>query len=146
MKSSKQGKPKPKYSGDKATTKQGKCQYCGQTHKARQCPAYGRICNLCGRKNHFAFVCLQIKPVDMLTETALHTGVIDDVTLAEVKPNEWFETVGVEGRKVKVDTGASYNVMSMNTYQALASDRLVKAKTRLESYGGHRKEGRNLFI
>ena len=65
---------------------------------------------------------------------------IDDVTLAEVKPNEWFETVGVEGRnvKVKVDTGASCNVMSMNTYQALASDRLVKAKTRLESYGGHR--------
>ena len=76
----------------------------------------------------------------MLTETALHTGVIDGVTLAEVTPNEWFETVGVEGRnvKVKVDTGASCNVMSMNTYQALASDRLVKANTRLESYGGHK--------
>ena len=140
MKSSKQGKPKAKYSGDKATTKQGKCKYCGQTHKARQCPAYGRFCNLCGRKNHFSSVCLQNKPVDMLTETALHTGVIDDVTIAEVKPNEWFETVGVEGRnvKVKVDTGASCNVMSMNTYQALASNRLAKAKTRLESYGGHK--------
>ena len=142
MKFSKQGKAKPKakYSGDKATTKQGKCKYCGQTHKARQCPAYGRIRNLCGRKNHFSSVCLQNKPVDMLTETAIHTGVIDDVALAGVKPNEWFETVGVEGRNVtvKVDTGASCNVMSMNTYQALASDRLVKAKTRLESYGGHK--------
>ena len=62
------------------------------------------------------------------------------VTIAEVKPNEWFETVGVNGRdvKVKVDTGASCNVMSMNTYQALASDKLVKSKTRLESYGGHK--------
>ena len=29
-------------------------------------------------------------------------------------------------------------MMSMNTYQALASDKLVKAKTRLESYGGHK--------
>ena len=78
-------------------------------------------------------MCIQNKPVD-----ALQTGVIDDVTVAEVKPNEWFETVGVDGRdvKVKVDTVASCNVMSMNTYQALASDKLVKAKTRLESYGG----------
>ena len=65
-----------------------------------------------GGKNHFACVCTQNKPVD-----ALQTGVIDDVTVAEVKPNEWFETVGVNGRdvKVKVDTGASCNVMSMNT-------------------------------
>ena len=68
----------------------------------------------------------------------MHTGVIDDVTLAEVRSNEWFETVGVEGRNVKVDTGASCNVMSMSTYQALASDRQVKAKTRLESYGWHK--------
>ena len=136
VKSSKQ-KVKPKYSGDRATTKQGqgKCKYCGQSHKARSCPAWGRNCNICGRKNHFACVCTQNKPVD-----ALQTGVIDDVTVAEVKSNEWFETVGVDGRdvKVKVDTGASCNVMSMNTYQALASDKLVKSKTRLESYGGHK--------
>ena len=83
VKSSKQ-KVKPKYSGDRATTKQGqgKCKYCGQCHKARSCPAWGRICNICGRKNHVACVCTQNKPVD-----ALQTGVIDDVTVAEVKPN-----------------------------------------------------------
>ena len=79
-----------------------------------------------GGKTTFHLFVLQNKPVYMLTETALHTGVIDDVTLAEVKPNEWFETVGVEGRnvKVKVDTGASCNVMSMNTFirRSLVSD------------------------
>ena len=34
---------------------------------------------------------------------------INDATLAEVKPNEWFETVGVERRKdkIKVDPWAS---------------------------------------
>ena len=60
VKSSKQ-KVKPKYSGDRATTKQGqgKCKYRGQSHKARSCPSWGRICNLCGRKNHFACVCVQ---------------------------------------------------------------------------------------
>ena len=47
----------------------------------------------------------------MLSESPLTTGVIDDVIVGEVKPKEWFETVGVEGRNVKVDTGASCNVM-----------------------------------
>ena len=50
---SKQGMAKPKYSGDKTSTKQWKCKFCGHTHKPRQCPAYGKICHLCGRKNHF---------------------------------------------------------------------------------------------
>ena len=42
---SKHIKVKPKYSDDKATTQQGKCKYCGQTHKARHCPAYGKTCH-----------------------------------------------------------------------------------------------------
>ena len=112
VKSSKQ-KVKPKYSGDRATTKQGqgKYKYCGQSHKARSCPAWGRICNICGRKNHFACVCTQNKPVD-----ALQTGVIDDVTVAEVKPNEWFETVGVDGRDVKVNVDQKSKSKIKNFY------------------------------
>ena len=35
---SKQGKVKSKYNDDKATTQQGKCKFCGQTHKPRHCP------------------------------------------------------------------------------------------------------------
>ena len=54
-----QRKVKPKYSDDKATTQQGKCKYCGQTHKACQCPAYGNTCDLCGMKNHPSSGCLQ---------------------------------------------------------------------------------------
>ena len=33
------------------------CQYCGNTHQRRKCPAYGNICKKCTRKNHFASVC-----------------------------------------------------------------------------------------
>ena len=132
-------KAKPRYSGDMATNKQWKCKYCGQAHKVRQCPAYGKTCHVCGKKNHFSSCCLQNKPVDMLTETMLTTGIIDDVT-RDGKPDEWFETVCVSGQnvKIKVDSGASCNVMSKNTYQSLCSDKLLKAKTRLESYGGHK--------
>ena len=52
VKSSKQ-KVKPKYSGDRTTTKQGqgKCNYCGQSHKARSCPAWGRLQYLRAQKS-----------------------------------------------------------------------------------------------
>ena len=29
-----------------------KCQYCGQVHKPRACPAWGRQCSYCGKMNH----------------------------------------------------------------------------------------------
>ena len=44
----------------KAETRVGiaaECRYCGQQHQQRQCPAYGKICRKCGKKNHFANVC-----------------------------------------------------------------------------------------
>ena len=39
------------------------CKYCGGEHgwKKEYCPAYGKICDHCGKKNHFAATCLQRK-------------------------------------------------------------------------------------
>ena len=33
------------------------CKFCGKAHDKGQCPAYGKICNKCGRKNHFESKC-----------------------------------------------------------------------------------------
>ena len=33
------------------------CGYCGRIHPRGKCPAYGKICNKCQRKNHFAAQC-----------------------------------------------------------------------------------------
>ena len=33
------------------------CRYCGSNHACRQCPANGKSCKLCGKKNHFAKKC-----------------------------------------------------------------------------------------
>lgn len=35
------------------------CMYCGRDHARGACPAYGRECTNCGRRNHFAGVCRQ---------------------------------------------------------------------------------------
>ena len=33
------------------------CKYCGDTHAARNCPAYGKTCTKCNKKNPLAKVC-----------------------------------------------------------------------------------------
>ena len=43
--------------GQGAKPKQ-KCAWCGYVHDKGKCPAYGKDCTACGRKNHFASVCL----------------------------------------------------------------------------------------
>ena len=52
----------------------GTCQYCGLkvTHsKKEDCPAYGKKCNICKKKNHFARVCKSnVKDHAKVTEEA----------------------------------------------------------------------------
>jgi hypothetical protein len=33
------------------------CRNCGRNHEARKCPAYGKECHKCQKKNHFAKMC-----------------------------------------------------------------------------------------
>ena len=33
------------------------CKFCGKSHDKGKCPAYGKVCNKCGRKNHFGSKC-----------------------------------------------------------------------------------------
>ena len=33
------------------------CKFCGKSHDKGECPAYGKMCNGCGGKNHFEAKC-----------------------------------------------------------------------------------------
>ena len=35
------------------------CDYCGCSHNKGDCPAYGKMCNKCGKMNHFEKKCRQ---------------------------------------------------------------------------------------
>ena len=52
------------------------CKYCGGEHgwKKEYCPAFGKICEHCGKRNHFAAICLQRK----------HAGKRDNTTKPHV--------------------------------------------------------------
>ena len=45
------------------------CDYCGRSHDKGDCPAFGKTCNRCGRKNHFAKKCKQ-NDGDLVTQQA----------------------------------------------------------------------------
>ena len=44
------------------------CKFCGTTHRRGSCPAYGKTCQKCSKRNHFAKVCRSIQAV--VTEDA----------------------------------------------------------------------------
>ena len=43
--------------GFKTHTDYTDCKFCGKSHDRGKCPAYGKVCNNCGRKNHFESKC-----------------------------------------------------------------------------------------
>ena len=46
-----------KSKGFKSQTDYTDCKFCGKSHDKGKCPAYGKVCNNCGRKNHFESKC-----------------------------------------------------------------------------------------
>ena len=48
----------PKAHGKKKTGPTSACKRCGTVHGPRECPAFGKICQKCKNRNHFASQCL----------------------------------------------------------------------------------------
>ena len=48
------------------------CKYCGSSDQCRQCPAYGKNCKTCSKKNHFAKKCRSGKGQGQSTGDAKH--------------------------------------------------------------------------
>ena len=62
---------------------QRNCEYCGFKHAKRKCPAYGKICHKCNKKNHFANVCktkakFSVKSLDAVCDNTSFVFVAND--------------------------------------------------------------------
>ena len=67
------------------------CRFCGRVHKARECPAYGKTCQRCGRRNHFAAVCRNTYTEDV-SHATMHAS-----DLSANAESEWtFITLSLE--------------------------------------------------
>ena len=101
-------------------SKKFNCGNCGTRHGARECPAYGKTCNYCQRRNHFQSVCRSRKKVHELgveqqegnvPDSTLFVGAV--TTEVQIHNEECYVMLPVKGHitTLKVDTGSQVNIM-----------------------------------
>ena len=112
------------------------CRFCGQTHEMERskCPAFGKICSVCQRQNHFALKCYHKKKpretrkpprkhsvnqfdCDESEEEILSVSCSEEeINTVDNHTNKIVATMKVGGKDVKmlIDSGASCNVLPIN--------------------------------
>ena len=125
------------------------CKFCGTTHVARNCPAYGRSCNKCGMRNHFArFRNNFVKAKQTQTKTPVHTVKPDSNNYAYygnmfvyTVPNSRNRMARCSRHQWSRFESQDCNLMSKQGYNILNARQptgIRLYKTKLESYGGPR--------
>ncbi|UYV82346.1 K02A2.6-like, partial [Cordylochernes scorpioides] len=132
------------------------CHYCGSKHRKASCPAYGKICTWCNRKNHFSKVCrLRIqKPKQMNVRAIQEQDESSDEAVLQlrrhyaagnIKKHKWmvkllFETANqTVPLECQLDSGSTCNIMSLDEYRWVMQERsnnLDISNARLENFGG----------
>ena len=130
-----------------------KCKFCSFSHKRGSCPAYGKLCNNCKKKNHFAKRC-NVRTVnnvqkhqdssesdeksEIFENEALFIGAISNEDF-DNDDNEWAADLEVKNTLIsfKIDTGAQANVMPFRVFLNLQNrPKLQPSKFRLSAYNG----------
>ena len=133
----------------------GSCDY---EHIKGKCPAYGKKCGKCGRKNHFAAVCRTQDAKSKKSYKKVHEVDVEDdeddisddpagknyviESLEQSRNNEINVAASFEGNnfELKIDSGAKCNVISLNTLEKFKVNDKIKIKASesvsLKAYGG----------
>ena len=129
------------------TRRKQQCGWCGETHPQGQCPAFGKYCDKCGKRNHFAKVCrsaMQKKRQNVQTidddDSDNDNDLFVDTICGDKNKKDWQVQLAVNRRKLsfKIDTGAQCNVISKTMFDIVSKAPLVKSNARLVAFGGHR--------
>ena len=101
------------------------CRFCGRSHERRNCPAFGKICAYCKKKNHFVAKCPAKSKVSAVQERFYLSvaGVSgrgrEMVTLTVFKDDK--SATGYEIPFV-MDTGAECNLLPVDVYKQVSGD------------------------
>ena len=118
-----------------------KCRFCGKIHKPRECPAYGKECYKCHKKNHWASCCMSKSIHETTTKDEKEYDYVIEAVETDDKASktEAFVVIEINKKKVRVklDTGAEVNVMPIRVFQQIQNNiKLEKTPTRLCAYDG----------
>ena len=136
--------------GSGPTSQQGNCKFCGSSHLGGSCPAFGKTCGYCQRKDHFARVYrkklenLGGKTVHAMAEEPDDSDAGADLFTFSVesssewpRQDDWHVMLKIAGTNVnfKLDSGADCNVISASLFDRLPvaqkQDRQCKAKPKV---------------
>ena len=122
----------PTSTGTRGTgNKQSECKYCGRLHEFKKeiCPAYGKTCLKCKKKNHFASKCMQDKRlhipegsfVKQVDEETDHGSEIFQITSVNVLDDSQLVTLKIKnGNRIQfqLNTGAQCNVLPLHNLES----------------------------
>ncbi|CAF0746075.1 unnamed protein product [Brachionus calyciflorus] len=138
------------------------CGLCGKEypHVSRQCPAFGKTCDVCKKTNHFVSVCrskphqdrqfqkqvrLNSQRVNQNYQNTIEYHASDDIeenhafTIDSAPSKRRFTNINIFGKSVKflIDTGTAINIIDEFTFKNLdrAKINLVPTKTNVYGYG-----------
>uniref|UniRef100_A0A914PR63 CCHC-type domain-containing protein n=1 Tax=Panagrolaimus davidi TaxID=227884 RepID=A0A914PR63_9BILA len=126
-----------------------KCRYCGEGHQPgkERCPANGKTCSSCGKKNHFARVCKSgtRKQQNILEkysddeEAESMNGLYGVLTVSsgleeDVPP--FMVNAKLNGCSVDMqhDSGAGLSIISKKVWHAIGKPRIYPCNIQLKSY------------
>lgn len=121
------------------------CRKCGSKHEPKRCPAYGKECRKCKKRNHFAKHCrTKADPsINYVSDNQSETLFIGEVNHESFSSNSWIETVMINKNhkiKIKLDTGAQCNAISKQVVNRLSINKkyFEECSVKLSAYGGLR--------
>ncbi|XP_039304646.1 uncharacterized protein LOC120357660 [Solenopsis invicta] len=132
---------------DLGTEKEFQCRRCTRKHGPRECPAFGRRCNKCGKVNHFEASC-RLKGIQEIEDKeeeeilAIKSLNIVRSKIHQMTVSAWLENIEIENKiiKFKIDTGAQVNILPDKVFNSLNKKNILIEKTNviLEAYRGHK--------
>ena len=97
------------------------CGKCGKSHPVKECPAFGKKCFKCDKKNHFTKFrkSKKIHAVDKAStdDEPLFIGAVNSIHNEE----NVFKTLSIEGNEIKfkIDTGSQANIIPLPIFEKM---------------------------
>ena len=132
----KRGKRRRGRGSRNANTRENSCEFCGREHdlaKHENFPAFGRSCNKCGKKNHFANVCFGHVPKPTIRthpvycfedELSYEVFGVEEISAVTLDDSE-LVTLKLESAnclRFQPDNGPQWNVVPLHLYKKATKD------------------------
>lgn len=121
------------------------CKKCGKKHKPRECYAFGKMCGICKKMNHYAVGCKkgneekrEIHETHYVDDEIFQINTIYDIH--QIKTS-WTKVIIVNNKNIvfKLDSGS--DVIPWAYYKELKPQpKFRHNQCSVESYEGHKKE------